>query len=122
MISKWSPAQRERITNDILATYGIPVVVNQVSLGEASWAVRVFGGTIETVLDCIHQKQDSIVRRSTKWGLNGISRQDALFMYVSQWLEYTVNGGEKDDDRESVENIIEYWLHAYNMLSSQLVN
>lgn len=111
MLPDWNKAQQEQLTNDILAHYAIPVVVRPASNsdGACTWEVSVLGGTLEAALERIHALQERIIGRISKHGMGAVSRQDALFMYASQWLEWTVVRGEETPDYAEVLELMEVW-------------
>ncbi len=97
VIPMWSPWQREQVVNETLAVYDIPIFVSQHATdAKESWWVDTFGESMEAVLVQIRSIQLFIMETVEADGIYGIARADALFMYVSQWVEYTLAVGLGD--------------------------
>ncbi|MCI0672643.1 MAG: hypothetical protein L0Y64_19530 [Myxococcaceae bacterium] len=115
MFPLWSEALRQQLTNAVLARYSIPVEVVPTAAPDGSrcWELSVTGGTLEAVLERMHAVQDRIIRRISMRGMQAVSRHDALFMYVSQWLEWTFAGGEATRDHVRTLELMEGWAVLY---------
>lgn len=118
MVPKWSNFTRQQMTNAILANYSIPVRVRPLQDEQCEgWQVMVLGGTLETNIERMHKKQKDIIERVRKQGMDGVSKQDALFMYVSQWLEWTIVRGHEDAEHEQMTELMEMWITVYMSMS-----
>ena len=70
----------------------------------------------------MRKKQDLIVRKASKSGLAGLSRRDALFMYVSQWVEWYVLTYEEVHLKSDIEELMQHWLIVYHTIRTQHIN
>lgn len=122
MIPSWSISQRREMVNSVLANYKIPMEVFPISNkdGPENWKLRVYGGDMDAALERIHKLQTTIINRVNEKGLETVSRREALFMYVSQWLEWDVLGGghEKPEHLEMVD-LMSGWVLVYHAMGEK---
>lgn len=106
----WNDRYRQNVLNNTMASYAIPV---RIQLGIDRWQIEVLGGSVAAALERIYKRQDHILRRFNQSGRRGITRQDALFMYSSQWVEWNCVREKDDPDRIYVNDMMEPWIALY---------
>ena len=114
ILPRWSATRHREVVNGVLAQFAIPVRVHPP--GEDTprdWTVEVFGGSLDAALERIHARQDRIIARFTGIGASAITKYEALFMYATQWVEWTLCSGFQDSGSAEIEDLMDCWLVVY---------
>lgn len=86
----------EKSVNESFELYGIPARISLVKTGEtrSTWAVNFLDGADEdAIIARIHEEQDKILRKDPRDPRISATKEDALFMVVSQLFEWIMKGG-----------------------------
>jgi hypothetical protein len=106
----------QRMANTVFSRHSIPVEVIPSLLCDdlSSWKVIPLGGSLESVLEQLREQRADILADLAELGMVTVSRQDALFMYTSYWLEWVLVRGPNDPYYMMALDAMERWciLHA----------
>ncbi len=122
LLPQWSDKKRKSVCNAIFATFAIPIEVLPPTKDFTLWRVVIHGGTILEAIDRCHDRQNKIAKKLDLLGVEGLSRREAMFMYVSQWLEYTALRQPDEPINEDAEDVMEQWHMVYHRLGETFIN